>query len=342
VLADELLGVLRDRLAPAALTYAEPLVRLSGGFFAENYSFSLTGAPPPWSTPLVVRLLPSSAPPDLAFREAAVQTVVTDQGYPAARVLLFEDGTRLLGRPFFIMERLPGRPVIADIRALELLRSGWGLFTRLPDLTATVQASLHRLDAGPLVTALGDTPAGIERWFVNIEAQINEGADGLGEGLQWLVEHQPARATHVSICHGDLWGGNLLAEDGRVTGVLDWSVATVAEPALDVGFTAMSMSLAPIDAPPAVQRVAARIGRAMCRRYIRAYQRETAADLSDQRYYEALRCATELTGVAAYRLAEAKREPHDVPRFTWVSIADQMVDYFRERTGVTLELPPVA
>jgi aminoglycoside phosphotransferase (APT) family kinase protein len=341
VLADELLGLLRDRLAPATINYAESLDRFSGGFFAENYGFSLTGAPPPWSAPLVVRLLPSSAPPELAFREAAVQTVVTDQDYPAARVVFFEDGARLLGRPFFIMERLPGRPVMADIRTLALLRSGWGLFTRLPDLTANVQASLHRLDAGPLMAALGDRPGGIERWFVNIETQINEGADGLGEGLRWLVEHQPAQSARASICHGDLWGGNMLAEDGRVTGVLDWSVATIAEPALDVGFTAMSMSLAPIDAPGAVQRVAARIGRAMCSRYVRAYQRETGADLSHQPYYEALRCAAELTGVTAYRLAEAKREPHDVPRFTWVSIADRMVDYFRARTGVTLRLPPV-
>jgi aminoglycoside phosphotransferase (APT) family kinase protein len=124
--------------------------------------------------------------------------------------------------------------------------------------------------------------------------------------------------------------------------VLDWSVATIAEPALDVGFTAMSMSLAPIDAPRPVQRVASRLGGWLCQRYLRAYQAETDADLSAQPYYEALRCAIELSGVAAYRLAEAKGEPHDFPRFAWVAIADQMVEYFRARTGVTLELPPAA
>lgn len=341
VLADELLGVLRERLAPADLGYAEPLVRLSGGFFAESHGFCLAGAPPPWDTPLVVRLFPSSSPPDLAHREAAVQTVVTEQGYPGARVLLFDEEARLLGRRYFIMERLPGRPMMGGIRIGELAGSGWRLFTRLADVTATLQASLHRLDARPLLAELGEASAGIERWFGSVEAQIKDGADGLSDGLRWLVEHQPDQPDRASICHGDLWGGNILVQDGRVTGVLDWTTATIADPALDVGFTAMSMSLAPIEAPGAVQRVAARIGRAMCRRYVRAYQRETGADLSAQRYYEALRCAVELTGVTAYRLAEAKGEPHDVPRFTWVSIADQMIDYFRERTGVTLRLPPV-
>jgi hypothetical protein len=104
----------------------------------------------------------------------------------------------------------------------------------------------------------------------------------------------------------------------------------------------MSLCLAPIDAPAVVQRTVARFGRSLCQRYIRAYQREADADLSAVPYFEALRCASELSGVAAYRLAEAKGDPHDVPRFTWVSIPDQMVEYFRERTGITLELPPDA
>lgn len=178
VLADELLGVLRDRLAPADVSYAEPLVRLSGGFFAESHGFCLAGAPPPWDTPLVVRLFPSSSPSDLARREAAVQAAVTEQGYPGARVLLFDEEARLLGRRFFVMERLPGRPLMDGIRIGDVAGSGWRLFTRLADVTATLQASLHRLDARPLRAELGDASVGIERWFGSIEAEIEEGADG--------------------------------------------------------------------------------------------------------------------------------------------------------------------
>jgi aminoglycoside phosphotransferase (APT) family kinase protein len=213
------------------------------------------------------------------------------------------------------------------------------MFRQLPDVTATVQASLHRVDATPLQSELGAIPAGPERWFGALDEQVRAGAEGLGQGLDWLVEHQPPQPARLSICHGDLWGGNILAEDGRVTGVLDWTAVTVADPALDVGFAAMSMSLAPIDAPRPVQRVAARIGGAMCTRFVRTYQHETGADLSTQPYYEALRCAIELSLVAAYRMAEARGVPHDVPKLTWNSIPDHMVSYFRTRTGVTLRLP---
>jgi aminoglycoside phosphotransferase (APT) family kinase protein len=342
VLADELLGVLHDKLARPDVAYVEPPIRLGGGFFAENYGFRLVGGPPPWEAPLVVRLFPSSSLPDLAHREAAVQTVLTDQGYPAARVLLFEEEARVLGRRFFVMERLSGRPMMGGIRIRELGGAGWRLFTRLPDVTATLQASLHRLDARPLLAEMGEVAVGIEHCFAGLEAQIDAGAHGLSDGLRWLVDHRPAPPPRASICHGDLWGGNILTEDGRVSGVLDWTTATVAEPALDVGFTAMSLSLAPIDASRPIQHAATRLGRSMCRRYVRTYQRESGADLSAQPYYEALRCAIELSGVAAYRLAEAKGEPHDVPRFTWNSITDQMVEYFAARTSVKLELPPVA
>ena len=78
----------------------------------------------------------------------------------------------------------------------------------------------------------------------------------------------------------------------------------------------------------------------MCARYVRSYERLTHAELTAQPYYEALRCAVELSLVAAYRIAEAQGAPHDLPRLTWDSIADQMIAYFRDRTGVTLRVPP--
>jgi hypothetical protein len=102
----------------------------------------------------------------------------------------------------------------------------------------------------------------------------------------------------------------------------------------------MSLCLAPVDAPAPIQKIAARVGRRLCDRYVAGYLRETGADLSNQRYYEALRCASELTNVVSYRLARARGEDYDAPRPTWDSITDTMIDYFRARTGVTLTLPP--
>jgi aminoglycoside phosphotransferase (APT) family kinase protein len=338
-LADELLTAVRTHLQRPDVSYVEAPVHLSGGYFTENHAFRLAGAPPPWDGELVVRLFPPVAPSDLARREAAVQTTLSEQGYPAPAIVFFDDGARLTGRRFFVMARMPGRAMLGAIALRDIASSGGRLLLRLPSVTASLQAWLHRLEVEPLLERLGDAPAGIERWFEELEEQAASRWDGLQPALRWLVDHRPPPVARPALCHGDLHPGNILSDGDRVTAVLDYSVATVAEPCLDVGFTTMSLCIAPITAAPAVQLAVARAGRGIARRYVRAYQRETGADLTNQPYFEALRCLVELGEVVDYRLAEAGGAPHDVPRPTWDGAAKRMLGFFRQRTGVTPSIP---
>jgi len=144
------------------------------------------------------------------------------------------------------------------------------------------------------------------------------------------------------LCHGDLWGGNLLVDGSRVTGVIDWTLATASEPALEIGFTLTSLSLAPIPGPPAVREGVRVVSRWLGRRYLRHYRRGTHADLSAVPYYEALRCVIELSGVTAYRDAQARGTTYDGPRPAWDIVADDLVEHFFARTGVTLTVPASA
>jgi hypothetical protein len=116
----------------------------------------------------------------------------------------------------------------------------------------------------------------------------------------------------------------------------------VAEPALDTGFTSMAVTLAPMDLPPSVQNTVLWISAKLARRYIHAYTDLTGADLTNQPWYEALRCLIELTLVVNYRKAAAEGRTLDSPRPAWDLATDRMVDYFRARTGVTIPLPPPA
>jgi aminoglycoside phosphotransferase (APT) family kinase protein len=339
VLADELLDVLCPAVGVDDLRYAEPLVRFTGGFFTENHSFRLANVPAPWNEPLVLRLFPSAMRPENVRCEVEVQRAVSVQNYPTPRILAFDESKRLCGRQFLVMQRLPGNALMGDIGVGTIIRRGPRLLTELANTTAEMQAALHALDPAPLLEALDGTIITVERWFNILRDQIDGGAEGFADGLRWLIDNRPADRAPAVICHGDLWPGNILVVGRQLTGVLDWTVATVAEPAFDVGFTTMSLSLAPIDGPRAIQRVVARIGRSIARRYVRAYQRLAPVDLDAQSYYEALRCATELSGAAIYRLDAARGRARDRPPPTWDSVADEMVEYFRLRTGVELRLP---
>jgi aminoglycoside phosphotransferase (APT) family kinase protein len=341
VLADELLAELRPVVGRGELAYAEAPTVLSGGFFTENHAFRLADVSSPWSGSMVVRLFPVALGDDAVRREAVVQRELAAAGFPTPCVTHFDPQARIDGRRYFVMERMPGKPLMGGIRASMLLRDGPGLLRRLARVTADRQADLHAIDSAPVLEALDGTAATIERWFEQLERLIDEGGVGFAAGLNWLIANRPVERGRPVVCHGDLHPGNILVDgDGEVTAVLDWTVATIAEPSLDVGFTTMALSLAPLDAPRPVQRIVARFGRGIARSYVRAYVARTGADVSAQPYYEALRCAVEVGNAASYRLAAADGRGDNQPRPTWDSIAGAMVQYFRVRTGVELTMPP--
>ena len=337
---DELLGELRRVIGVDDLAFAEAPEKLSGGFFTTNFRFRLVGASSPWDGPLVVRLFPPVIADDSVVQEAVVQRGLAAAGLPTPAVLHFDLAARVDGRRYFVMEFLSGGPLLAGIGVGPIIRNGPRILRGLSQMTADVQARLHAIDPAPIVAQL-DAPATVDRFFGHLQRLIDRGADGFADGLRWLVDHRPTEREALVICHGDVHPGNLLVDkNGNLTAILDWTVATLAEPAFEVGFTTMALSLTPIDAPRTVQRLAMRFGRGIARRYVNAYTALRPADVSAQPYYEALRCAVEVGNAASWRLAMAAGRTDEQPRPTWDSIADTMVRYFHARTGVELVLPP--
>jgi aminoglycoside phosphotransferase (APT) family kinase protein len=335
---EALLDVLRPVIGVDDLPYADTPVKFPGGFFTENHGFRLANVPDPWDRHLVLRLFPAVMTPEAVRCEVETQRAVSDQHYPCPTILVFDEQARLLDRQFVVMEWLPGVPLLGGIGLGTLIRRGPRLLGALARTTAEVQTALHALDPEPLLAALDGTLITVERWFDFVEKQIDIGATGLSEGLNWVVDNRPPDGDRRAICHGDLHAGNILVQGRHVTGVIDWTAATVAQPALDVGFTTMSLDLAPVEAPPPLQRAIARFAQNIARRYVRHIQRMAPTDLNSQQYYEALRCLIELANVAAYRL-ESAGGPTDRPRPSWDRIGDAMVVYFGLHTGVKLHLP---
>jgi aminoglycoside phosphotransferase (APT) family kinase protein len=336
--SDLLLAELRDRLGLADLEFSEPPVRLSGGFFTDNYAFTLSGAPHDWSGPLVLRLFPAHLPPTQAQREAVVQTALAEQGFPAPRVLAIDASGDTLGRAWFVMERLPGRTLQGGIALREIASSARPLL-RMPTILADVIVRLQRVDPAPVVAALGDLPTGVDRWLERAESIASE-MPGLSAGARWLLDNVPEPAAPLVVCHGDLWLGNLMAEHGKVTGVIDWTVSSIAEPALEIGFALMPFTIVPVPMPRALERVAVPLGGHLARRLVKQYRDRSDADLRNQRYYEAMRVVVELANVYRWRTeVHAGRDP-GFPQPTWGAAGGRMTEHFRSISGVDLTLPP--
>jgi aminoglycoside phosphotransferase (APT) family kinase protein len=283
-------------------------------------------------------MFPKESPSLQVRREALVQRALTAQGYPAPNVLCWEENPDVIGRRFMVMDFLPGRSPMggADIGAV--VRALPWLLVRMPRALAQVQATLHTLSVNELTGSPDHQHFGVEHWLERLEDVSADSTPELVEGTRWLRANRP-QETRLAICHGDLWPGNLLVERGRVTSVIDWSLATVADPAFDVGFTAMGLAIAPIDVGPRLERVITSTTGWMRKRYEKAYRSLTGADLTAQPYYEALRCLLELVLVVEHRRAKASGADRDTPTPTWEVAGDRMIQYFEARTGVRVELP---
>ena len=344
--AQLLLEYLRAEFHEPGLGYAEPLTPITGGYDTRIFGFRLTGAPEPFSIPLILRVLGGQHPPARALSERAIQNAVAGLGYPAPRVLLASPDPTLLGGAFLVMERLAGRPLL-DARRL-------GVASVLVEM----QLRLHALDAEVLLQALdregqASSPAGgppisrevvsFEGHLARLERRVDRGTlRGLETAMAWVSDHPPTDQRRRVICHGDFHPQNILWTDGRVTGVIDWPNAIVAEPAFDVASTRVILGLVPVGllgVPPALRGLVEVARRILVARYVRGYRRRQPLDAARLAYHEALACMRGLIRTAEARLApigESGLNPLDASVF-----GERLAARFARITGVTPRLPAV-
>ena len=328
-----LIDFLRASLGAPGLELAGPPTPLSGGFDTSIYALRLREAPTVFAGPLVLRVLAAHHDPSRALRERAVQNAVADQGYPAPRVLAVTSDPRALGAPFLVMDHLPGR-VLVDAQ-----RVGIG------GVLAEAQARLHALSPEPLLAALDTEPGaggrasvGFEAYVTSLQARVaRAGLDGLKPTLRWLHERRPPPGPPV-ICHGDFHPRNLLVADGRLTGVVDWPNALVADAEFDVAATLNILRFVPVDLmamPRVVSLIVRMLQPVLAARYLAAYRRRRALDPQRLAYYEvasAMRALVQ-SGEARQRLAQA------LGALDASSYAERLAVRVERLAGVTVTLP---
>jgi aminoglycoside phosphotransferase (APT) family kinase protein len=340
-----LLEHLRVELGAPALDFAERPAPLTGGLDTRIFAFRLRGAPPSWSVPLILRVLGLHHSPGRVLRERATQNALAELGFPAPRVLRASADPAVLGGPFLVMERVPGRPLLGA-RFFNLSRILVDLQLRLHALDA--EALLRALDAeGRAARAAGRPPVDrdmvtLEGHLEQLESRVRGGRlDGLGPAMTWLVERRPPERGRRVICHGDFHPQNVLVDGRAVTGVIDWPNTIVADPAYDVAVTKTILSLTPIElsAVPAVVRWVARVTRPrMMRRYVAGYCRRRPLDPGALAYHEALAAMRWLV-----RAAESRRDGQARPGTLEASaFPERLCARFFELTGITPTLAATA
>ncbi|HET8724870.1 MAG TPA: phosphotransferase family protein [Anaeromyxobacteraceae bacterium] len=164
--------------------------------------------------------------------------------YPLApRPLAFCDDESVLGARFYLMERVRGVILRGDGRG-----SGLDLRPELLRATSTALvdglADLHavRVEGTPLA-ALG-RPAGyaerqVKGWTERYLAARTDDVPQIEAAAAWAVAHLPVQGG-AALVHNDFKYDNVVldpADPSRLVAVLDWEMATVGDPLMDLGTT---------------------------------------------------------------------------------------------------------
>lgn len=164
--------------------------------------------------------------------------------YPKVpRPLLFCEDETVLGAPFYIMERVKGIILRAHPpRGLDLSPE---TLRRLSEVFVDNLAEIHGLDYEAAGLAELGSPHGyvqrqITGWTKRYYNARTDDVPEIEKLATWLHEHLPPDSARSSLIHNDYKYDNLVLSPGDLThvvAVLDWEMATIGDPLLDLGTT---------------------------------------------------------------------------------------------------------
>jgi aminoglycoside phosphotransferase (APT) family kinase protein len=269
-----LVAWLRDRagVALGADGAAPEVLQFGRGY--SNLTYLVRSCDAAGPRELVVR----RSPPGVAIksahdmgREYRILSALAPAWPKAPRPIAHCDDASVIGTPFYVMERVAG--VILRARVPEGLELGESAMRRASEATCDTLAEIHELDWRAL--GLGDLgkPEGyVERqvrgWTERWRAARTDDVPQVEKLGRWLEEHRPgesgasgatirrtreASGRDATIVHNDFKYDNVVLSSDltQVLAVLDWEMATIGDPLMDLG-TALGYWIQ-ADDPPVFQ-----------------------------------------------------------------------------------------
>lgn len=292
------------------LTAADVSVaQFGGGFSNLTYLVRLAGARPAGVAELVLRRPPfgvrrgaGSGFAHDVVREyrllAALRPAVGPAPYPRVPrpVAACGDDDAVLGAPFYVMERVAG--VILRGRPGDAVPEP-GTLRALNERFVAEMAALHAVDWRAAGLAELGRPAGyvgrqVAGWTTRWHAARTSHVPALERTAEWLGAHQPPEPAdpveRAALLHNDFKYDNFVLDPAdltRVLAVLDWEMATLGAPLMDLG-TSLAYWLE-ADDPPALRGLGlgltAAPGNMTRAELVEAYGRATGRDVSDALFY---------------------------------------------------------
>jgi aminoglycoside phosphotransferase (APT) family kinase protein len=247
------------QLPDARSVRVEGLDRVEFGHSAETLLFSVLWADVDGASrrdDVVARIRPPDPgllPPYDLKRQFEILRALERTAVRAPRTRWFESSGHVLGREFYVMERLDGSVYERDVP--EEIATDPERIGHMCDNMIEQIAAIHMVDLDATgLRSVGDGPNHLRRELDHWASEIRRVQRGPLPALERLVEalrdQQPDQCSTVTLVHGDAKAGNFAFEGNEVVAVFDWEMATTGDPLTDIGWAEMLWDLSGFTALP--------------------------------------------------------------------------------------------
>ena len=172
-------------------------------------------------------------------REVTVQRQLRPL-YPLVPTIhAFCEDPAVIGSEFYVMEHLVGTILRRDLPAGVTLSPEQA--RTLAETVIDAQADLHAIDPAAVgLESLGRGPGYVRRqvtgWSQRYRDSLTDDVPDAEDVMAWLDAEQPPDVG-ARLIHGDWRFDNLVLnlEEPSIVGVLDWEMATIGDPLMDLG-----------------------------------------------------------------------------------------------------------
>ncbi|MET0474120.1 MAG: phosphotransferase family protein [Mycobacterium sp.] len=237
-MTDELTAWLRVQLGHDDVR-VDGMDRVEFGHSAEMLALTIVTGSDEDRRDVILRLRPTPPallePYDLA-RQFEILRALQPTAVRVPPALWLEPTGAVLGRPFLVMDRVPGSVYEMDAPDVSSAR-----VRRMCDGMAEQLAAIHLVDLD--AAGLGGLDDGTEhlsreldRWTGEMHRVQRGPLPALERLSKALRDTEPAPSSRVTLVHGDAKPGNFAFVGDDVSAVFDWEMATVGDPLTDIGW----------------------------------------------------------------------------------------------------------
>lgn len=190
-------------------------------------------------------------------REYRMLSALFGTSVKVPKPLVYCEDEAVIGAPFYVMERIQG--VILRNKVPAGVDLGEAVMGRIADTFVDQFVKLHQFDYQ--AAGLGDIgrPDGYVRrqvsgWQKRYFAAKTDDLPKVEAAARWLGEFQPGESG-LALVHNDYKYDNLVLDPkdlGQILAILDWEMATVGDPLMDLG-TSLGYWAEPADGPELAQ-----------------------------------------------------------------------------------------